>query len=254
MASVVNELTAQVYWAQVPEWVLLSPVSDRAVRLYGLLARRAGAGGTCFPSRRWLADAMRCSTASVDRALEELVDAGAVRKEPQFRDKRQTVNLYTILAMSARVTTPLLTGEAPPLLTGDEQKESHREESQEPLAAAPRERKTDPLFEAVCQTCGIDWTRPLTSSARGRINKAVKELRDAGVTPDLVPSAGKAYRRKFPNAELTPTALAANWATLAAEVKPAKKAWSETNWCQQCGQDADDIYHGELCDAYQRYN
>lgn len=71
----------------------------------------------------------------------------------------------------------------------------------------------DGLFETMVAVCGHDPKR-LTASERGRINKALKDLREVGVTPDEIRSAAKVYRSKYPNAALTPTALSAHWSTL----------------------------------------
>ena len=240
MASVVNQLDAQVFWAQVPEWVLYSDLSDRAVRLYGILARRANAKDQCFPSRQHLAKAMKCSMSSVDRALDELVRAGAVAVTHQFREKRQTVNLYTVLAMSSLVTTPLVTGDEGEVVTGDAQNESHRNESHNNLAAKPRER--DILFETLAEVAGHDITR-LTSSERGRLNKACKELKSAGADPEQIRAAARTWRVTYPTATLTPTALAAHWSTLNKTVVNRR--------CYDCDRPLNQ-HDLELCDTIRR--
>jgi biotin operon repressor len=95
------------------------------------------------------------------------------------------------------------------------------------LAAAPQEKsaKKDELFEAVAQVCGIDWTN-LTQTGRGPLNKAVKELREIGVTPDQVGGRAAAYRKTYPDAPLTPMALTKHWASLA----PAKTQTRQSIW------------------------
>lgn len=82
----------------VPEWVLDSTVSDRALRLYAVLARYADRDdGTCFPTRRTLADRLRCSLDSIDRAKAELVDAGAIAwNQRAGTDGDLTSNEYTV--------------------------------------------------------------------------------------------------------------------------------------------------------------
>lgn len=83
---------------------------------------------------------------------------------------------------------------------------------------APTPARRDVLFEAVAEACGVDWTA-LTPSARGSLNKAVKEIRATNVLPaDLWVSevhrrAGE-YRVRFPDAALTPPALAKHWPSL----------------------------------------
>jgi hypothetical protein len=239
-------ISAQVYWAAVPEWVLTSPISDRAVRLYGLLVRRANADDQCFPSRRLLAKQMSCSVASVDRALAELVDAGAIRREHQFIDGRQTVNLYTILATpAAPVMRGGRTGEEGEGCTGDAQNESHRNDSHT-LATASRKRQPDLLFEALAEACRIPIDR-LTATQRGRLNKAVKELREIEATPDLIADAAKRYRTMYPDATLTPQALTGNWANLRPAPRPKRP--EDINWCPACLTDSDlPIHTKEYCD------
>ena len=212
-------LTSDVKWAQVPEWVIVAPISDRAVRLYALLARRANGDSQAFPSRGYLADNMACSRKSVDRALEELLGIGAITKQQQFRDSRQTVNLYTLRAMAGTpVTRGGDTGDHGGRATGVPQNESHKNEShKEPLAATPPEsvrRTKDNLFEVVAKVCGIALTG-MTRSSRGQLNKAVKELREIGATEEQVTAKAKAYRTQYPNAALTPTALVKHWSSFA---------------------------------------
>ena len=63
-------------WAAVPEAAL--DLSSRAVRLYARLDLAADRNGVASPSRRRLAALLACSTASIDRAMSELVAVGVV--------------------------------------------------------------------------------------------------------------------------------------------------------------------------------
>ena len=77
-----------------------------------------------------------------------------------------------------------------------------------PAGLIPPGRKHDPLFEAVAdQTCP-GWRQGLTSSARGALCRAVKELKSIGVLPDEVTVLASAYRKDMPGASLTASALA----------------------------------------------
>jgi hypothetical protein len=68
-------------FAIIDEWLLDLPVSDRAIRLYAILARYAdNETHKAFPSRATLAERLNCSLASVDRAATELVTHGAMSK------------------------------------------------------------------------------------------------------------------------------------------------------------------------------
>lgn len=75
--------------------------------------------------------------------------------------------------------------------------------------------KRDLLWEVVLEVCGIEG--PITASARGAYNRAVKDLRQVGATPEDVRLRAGRYRTMFPRASLTPTALSKWWPMLARE-------------------------------------
>jgi hypothetical protein len=153
-------LRADQYFAIVPEWLLFGDVSDRAVRIYGLLARRAGETGQAHPGRSWLAEQTKSSKASVDRAIRELEEAGAVcRRRRRHPDGDFDFTLYTVHTTpcagcvdddgdplvlpftadppSSPVTTGSLTGEATGGLTGDEGVASPVSANREPSYTKP---------------------------------------------------------------------------------------------------------------------
>jgi len=69
-------------FAMIDEWLLDLDISDRAVRLYAVLSRYADNDThKAYPSRDTLAKRLRCSTKSVDRAAQELVDFGVMTKQ-----------------------------------------------------------------------------------------------------------------------------------------------------------------------------
>ena len=77
----------------VPEWVLYAELSDKAIRLYAVLARYAdNQTHEAFPSRETLAQRMRCSARSVDRAALELIEAGAITK----KQRHNSSLIYTL--------------------------------------------------------------------------------------------------------------------------------------------------------------
>ena len=69
------------YFAIVPEWILYSQKSPVAICVYAVLNRYANQQGTCFPSRKTIAEKIRVSVNTVDRAIKELQELGAVRVE-----------------------------------------------------------------------------------------------------------------------------------------------------------------------------
>lgn len=82
----------------VPEWVILHPeITDKALRLFCVLARFTGQDGTAFPKRQTLADTMGCSRDTVDRALAVLSKIGAVDIAHRFRrDGAKSSNEYRL--------------------------------------------------------------------------------------------------------------------------------------------------------------
>ena len=112
-----NKISISRRFAIVDEWVINLEISDRAFRLYAVLARYAdNSTHKAFPSRDTLAARLRCSKASVDRAVTELVEARAIEK------KHRAYNsvLYTVLvdapdgvimgdeSVSSRVSTDVI--------------------------------------------------------------------------------------------------------------------------------------------------
>lgn len=237
-------------FAIVPEWVLDAEVSDRAVRLYALLWRYADRSGRSWPSRKALADRLRCSRDTVDRAIRELVEIEALAVEArQDEAGDRATNLYLLRQM--RPGTRM--GEETPLGMDAERgggmdaagNESHGErepmerESDAELALAVR--AYDPLkgerlggrnhpWDALVEVTGSD---PVVD--KGQIAKALKLIRGyvvAASSPQAFDEAmngealitqqirarARLYRQRWPEMELTPTALAKQWARVTAPV------------------------------------
>lgn len=64
------------YWAMVPEKLIRSGLSDRAVRVYALLQRHANADRIAWPRQTVIAKELDCSRATVERAVRELREKG----------------------------------------------------------------------------------------------------------------------------------------------------------------------------------
>ena len=69
------------YWAMVPEKMIRSELSDRAVRVYALLLRYANADRIAWPRQTVMAKELGCSRATVERAVRELREKGWVKTE-----------------------------------------------------------------------------------------------------------------------------------------------------------------------------
>lgn len=108
-------LTADLRFSIMPEWLLYSDVSDKALRVYAVLARYAdNETQQAFPGRALIAERSRCSVKSVDRALDELVKLGAIRKERRVKDGVYQSSLFTVVrvGVASRVTLGRDTGDA----------------------------------------------------------------------------------------------------------------------------------------------
>ena len=153
------------------------------------------------------------------KILKELEDAGYIRSEG-VRDGGRFSGVDRVLYdMSDSIS------ESP-----------KPEPAPEPVAKkAPRQRKPDLLFEAVIEACGIDASR-MTASARGSINRAVKELREAGADPESIMPAARNYQSRYANAALTPAALAKHYPALAtlSATAPAAKQDETRKPCPDC--------------------
>ena len=217
-------------FAIVPEWVLDAEISDRAVRLYGVLARYADRTGKAIPSRKTIAARLRCSLDSLDRAVAELIKVGALAVTKRTRDgnKSHTSNEYELRVgrpsndVAAPLRPPSRTASATPSRTGAAPiNESLKERELNPLAAdaagavTKKDRPPDILWETLVVIFGAS----AQGVERGRWNKAVATFRAYQATPESLRAAAAAYPKVFPGATMTALALASNWTTLTASGK-----------------------------------
>ena len=112
MSNDINEVAvieAQMYFAVIPEWVLDLPIGASSVRVYCCLRRYAdNKTGQCWPSRRTLAMRARCSIATLDRAIKELTEHGALHVAKRKNAAGDwTSNLYTVMSLPNGVASKL---------------------------------------------------------------------------------------------------------------------------------------------------
>lgn len=207
---------ADQHFAIVPEWVLYADISANAVRLYAALRRYADKGGKAHPSRSSLAKDIRVkSVRTVDAALDELEKLGAVRTQQRTEGRLNLTSVYTVIAAppsAADCTTPSAADD-----TGVVQQAAHEPEplnQREPL----RKRERDYVFLALAEVCGvvIDASTKPEKSVIGIAAAEIAAASDfAGMDyepiRDIVLARAKVYRRRYPNAALTPKALANHW-------------------------------------------
>lgn len=92
-----DHINSDLRFSIIPEWVLDADISDRAIRLYSILARYADNETLqAFPSRETLGKRAFCNAKAVTKAIEELVLIGAVIKQHRKQGESYQSNLYTL--------------------------------------------------------------------------------------------------------------------------------------------------------------
>jgi hypothetical protein len=111
----------------------------------------------------------------------------------------------------------------------------------------------DFAFEALCEVWGADFTN-LTQDQRGRVNAALRQLRE--VTPELdsfelslvIRERAKLWASVYPEIALTPQALTAHWGSLPEKGAEAQRQQAVTTnarvqvECETCGGDRFVVY------------
>lgn len=243
-------------FAILPEWLLYDlEVSDRAIRLYAVLARHADSDGRSCPSRQRLASLLGCSVDTVDRAKQELIAAQALVVQ-QRRDAKGdlTSNDYLLLADEPGGRTDAAT---PPQECGDggrtdaatggrtdaamneslSEREPLNERTTAPASPAPEAtvteiRPRDLVWDAVMAACAIDSTS-ITKSARGAYNRAVGDLRSIEASPEEIHLRAQRHLALWPHVSLTPNSLARHWAELSEDPRRVPAMSHATNAAQQ---------------------
>lgn len=114
-----TDISASAYFAVIPETVLYADISSNAVRVYGVLRRHADKDdNSCHPGRARIAKLAHISPSAVDRAIQQLVDAGFVtvhhRRDPE--NPKQSLSNRYVIHSEARVipSTPPAGDYTPP--------------------------------------------------------------------------------------------------------------------------------------------
>lgn len=229
-------------YTRVPNSTVRDPRLDLKARGL-LLIMLSKPDGWRFTERN-LADDAGVSRQQVRTAIETLSDAGYLVRERITHDGRPVLQtrVYDVSVEGPTSVPSEGPGSVPTLVRFHDRREvgphSKNEVSKNevtPSADAvkdePPKRQRDLLFDAVVAVCGHDASR-LTKAERGRVNKALKDLREVNATPEQVQGAARAWARTYPNARLTATALSANWSTIA----PAQTATQvRADNCAVCG-------------------
>ena len=102
-----HNINTDLRFSIIPEWVLDADISDRAIRIYSILARYADNETLqAFPSRETLANRAFCNAKAVTKAIDELVTIGAVIKQHRKQGESFQSNLYTLRRVGPNLTPP----------------------------------------------------------------------------------------------------------------------------------------------------
>ena len=100
-----DHINTDLRFSIIPEWILDANVSDRAIRVYSILARYADNETLqAFPSRETIAKRAHCHWRSIDRAIEELIKLGAVTKAHRKNGDSYQSNIYTLRRVLPQVS------------------------------------------------------------------------------------------------------------------------------------------------------
>jgi DNA-binding transcriptional regulator YhcF (GntR family) len=145
---------ADTLFAVVPEWIVYAEIGPQAVRLYAALARHADKEtGHAHPSRRRLAELLRCSADTIDRALKELVEVGAITVQTRkiVGTKEHATNDYIVHVVPIRSRADAATGDRMDAEIGSRTdaavNESHLERESEEREKTDLAARTDDDFE-----------------------------------------------------------------------------------------------------------
>jgi hypothetical protein len=170
-----DSITTDLRFSIVPAWVLDSGISDRAIRLYAVLAGYADSEtGQAFPGRTLLSRRLDCSLKTIDRAVAELLAAGAVRKRQRVKDGHYQSSVYTVVRIDPG------SGETRPRVMDD---------------ATPRHTRRDPVSPVTHRTITTEL-EPLKQEPLNKPKTMTAD--DYQPSPELLEELGG----KFPHVSL----------------------------------------------------
>jgi len=241
-----DELNVDNKFIIIPEWILLSNISDKAKVLYGNLWKYADRNtNECFPSRKTLAENMNCSKSSIDRVLKELIEIKAItvkRRPPKDNGANQS-NLYTLKTVRPVFIDsdiPIVADTDKGVVIGNDLTKTNRTKT------INKPRKRDLIFEEICNQCNIDWTKA-TRGELGKVQKATKDLKEINATVNDIERVANWYKTNWKDIDITPNGIANNFSHILGKIvnEPKKrKSCDEVghNWidleqifiCQYC--------------------
>jgi hypothetical protein len=198
-------IETDIRFSIVPEWVLDGPISDRAVRVYALLARYADSETLqAFPSRETLAKRANCHWRSIDRAIDELVVLGAVKKTHRKNGEAYQSNVYTlrrVLPLVSLGTDTPVTGVLTPQSVGTDTGGNLTITTElEPEELEPLNKNEFDMF----------WSVYPLKREKPKANRAFEKAAKRVTSIDIIVDAAVAYRDD-PNRDDEFTKYPATW-------------------------------------------
>jgi len=228
-AKLLSSITASTLWSEPNQtrilWITMLAMADRYGRVEGTVPglahmARISVEDTRVGLQRFLSpDEDSNNQAYEGRRIEKIEGGWKLLSYERIRDmrdeeahresarkyaarKREEAKNQQLIAVDRGCPSSHLISESKIKIAPSGAKEGHQEKE-------PRPR--DELWEALLQACGIPLTAPLSISARGAYNRAVKSLRAMQVEPPAIYAHAQAFRQRWPQVTLTPTALERRW-------------------------------------------
>lgn len=208
----------------------------------------------------------RISERQVQRCLRRLQDMGFISVAAEATRHRPTeyrLHLDVIRetwVTESRPSNPGVTDgrsrgdrESPEPINEPIPQESPKGDSFVQVMPQRKPRKRDVLWDALVEIMGHS---PSTKGERGKWNKALKDMREVGATPEDLMRRAVVYRKRWPGIDITPMALVNNWdllatpqvgtvATRLAELRAAQNETPALDYtsepCTQCGRSPGEV-------------
>jgi len=180
-----DNITTDIRFSIVPAWLLESDVSDKAVRLYAVLAGYADSEtGQAYPGRTLLSKRLGCSTKSVDRAVLELMGLGAIQKRQRVKEGHYQSSLYTVVRIdpASRMSRPRVTAVPTP--------RHPRPDPVSPVSHRTRTTELEPVElepqKDIVQKFNEFWAVFPRKQGKGKAKEAFKKAIDDGADIDAI--------------------------------------------------------------------
>ena len=183
-------------WGAIPEWLLDMEISDRAIRLFGVMAAKFAdrETNTAYPSRTTLASSLGCSSDSVDRAIKELEHAGALVVERRNDGKQSLTSVYLLCFVRPTSRTVAATP-GRTVAAHNHNQNNHNQEPENIYTQQPLDPKDWP--EWYHDLVAIGLRKPLADAKAWLDSKGISEAKANQTAADLRgkwPGQGKGGR------------------------------------------------------------